>query len=83
MVLGYATVVDIAMSRLPLLNIGFVPSAVRIIKKNPTFKPALSNALEVILQAFTRILLQHQFCYLIPGIINSCPVISEDISSIN
>ncbi len=57
-VLGYASGVDIAVSRLPLSNIGFVLSAVRLIKKNSILKLALSNALKVILQVFTRILSQ-------------------------
>jgi hypothetical protein len=52
----YASDVDIAVSRLPLSSIGFVLSAVQLIRKNPILKLALSNALRVILQVFTRIL---------------------------
>jgi len=47
-----------AISRLPLSNIGFVPSAVRLIKKNLMLKLPLSNALRVILQVFTLIVSQ-------------------------
>ena len=56
MVLGYESVVDIARSRLPLSNIGFVLSAARLTRKKLILKLALSNALMVILQVFTRIL---------------------------
>ena len=54
--LGYESGVDIARSQSPLSNIGFVLSAVRLIRKKLILKLALSNALRVILQVFTRIL---------------------------
>jgi len=54
--LGYESGVDIAVSRLPLSSIGFILSAVLLIKKNLMLKLALSNALRFILQVSTRIL---------------------------